>query len=314
MASARRALAREVPGRLRRLEAAGDDAFQLAPDGRVLWDGAPVARLAAGDHPLAPRIQPLPFEPSDGPSRERLRRRLAAWLDALLRRKLEALFRLREASLTGAARGLSFQLDGSLGAVTRAAVAPQVAALTRAERQQLAKIGVRIGRESVWLPQLQRHDAPALLGLLWATHHHRRAVTPDPARPSHMPRDGGVADGQYLAIGYRVFGGHAVGLDALERLSIAAHRLSRQGPFALPESLRPHLGGDRKALERVLAGLGFRCRSTDGGVEWYRASRNGTGGPAPANRSAKMNRARRKRRPPPETSPFARLKVLAAGR
>ncbi|MGH6930498.1 MAG: disulfide oxidoreductase, partial [Dongiaceae bacterium] len=152
LASARRALAREVPARLRRLELASDDAFRLAADGAILWDGAAVARLARGDHPLAPRIEVLPGELEDAPARERLRRRSAQWLERSLRRRLQPLWRAREADLAGAARGVVFQLVANLGLLPRSVGAAQLAALTAADRQALARLGVHLGRESIWLP------------------------------------------------------------------------------------------------------------------------------------------------------------------
>src|SRR5262249_56591940 len=115
-----------------------------------------------GDHPLTPRIEPLPSELEDAPSRERLRRRLARWLEAQLQRRLQPLWRARDADLTGPARGLAFQLVGGLGTLPRQAVSGQIAALAAADRQALARVGVHIGRESGWLPPLGQPAAAAL--------------------------------------------------------------------------------------------------------------------------------------------------------
>ncbi|MCH6586864.1 MAG: disulfide oxidoreductase, partial [Proteobacteria bacterium] len=48
LTAARRALAGEIPARVKRLELDGDAAFALEADGRLAWRGVPVARLAAG--------------------------------------------------------------------------------------------------------------------------------------------------------------------------------------------------------------------------------------------------------------------------
>src|SRR5215470_1346454 len=105
LTAARRALAAELPARLGRFEGLPDDAFALSPAGELAWDGVPVARLLPGDAPLAPRVEPLPAEMIDGPARERVRRRLAAWLATHLAERLKPLFALRDAPLSGVPRG-----------------------------------------------------------------------------------------------------------------------------------------------------------------------------------------------------------------
>jgi ATP-dependent RNA helicase SUPV3L1/SUV3 len=314
MTSARRALAREMPARLRRLELADDEAFRLDGDGTIRWEGAPVARLARGDHPLSPRIEVLAGELEDAPSRERLRRRLAQWLERSLRRRLQPLWRAREAALNGPARGLVFQLVASLGVVPRVAVAGQLAALTAADRSALAALGVHLGRESIWLPGHGRPGIVALKALLWAVH----AEQPLPAdlrdRPLSFPIDPALPESCYLALAYRPMAGLAVRVDALERLSKAAASLARQGPFAPTEALAGLIDCAAEDLPSVLHALGYRRHVADGQVTFaLRRRRWGTGTDGGA---AAKGRGRRRRRRPvePGDSPFARLAELRLGK
>ena len=137
LAAANRALRTLVRERVQALEADPDEAFALGPGAELLWHGAPVARLTAGEAALAPQVDVLATELLDPPLRERVRRRLAAWLDAHLRAALAALFALREKAPAGAVRGLAFVLGEGLGAVARRPVAAQVAALSPDERRAL---------------------------------------------------------------------------------------------------------------------------------------------------------------------------------
>ena len=129
LAAANRALRTLVRERVQLLEAAPDEAFALGPGAELVWHGAPVARLTAGESALAPQVDVLATELLDPPLRERVRRRLAAWLDAHLGAALAPLFALREKAPAGAVRGLAFVLGEGLGAVARRPVAAQVAAL-----------------------------------------------------------------------------------------------------------------------------------------------------------------------------------------
>ncbi|MBX6323690.1 MAG: disulfide oxidoreductase, partial [Rhodospirillaceae bacterium] len=160
MRAARRAMARDLPGRLLAFERDGDEAFALDPRGLLLWQGAPVARLVRGETPLAPQIEPLASDLLDNAGRERLRRRLAVWLRGHLDRRLAPLVRLQAAPLAGPARGLAFQLVEALGCLPRRAAAAQLRALSREDRRALTGLGVRLGVESVWVPALLRGGRP----------------------------------------------------------------------------------------------------------------------------------------------------------
>src|SRR5262245_14678281 len=303
MSSARRALAREMPARLRRLELAPDEAFRLDPDGCIRWEGAVVAKLARGDHPLTPRLDLVVGEIEDAPSRERLRRRLAQWLERSLRQRLRPLWRAREADLAGPARGLVFQLVANLGLLPRAAVMAQLAGLKPADREALARLGVRLGRGSIWPLGLGKAAAVMLKRLLWAAHNGRLPPVDDPEPPLSLPCDPDLPEPAYFALGYRAIGGRAVRVDALERLSKAAGLLARQGAFAPTESLAGLIGCSAGDLAPVLQAMGFRRQLGDG-QETFALRRRGSGpGDMPAVVNGQTPSPRRPRRRSPKNAP-----------
>jgi len=317
MTSARRALTREMPARLRRLELAPDEAFRLDPDGCIRWEGAIVAKLTRGDHPLTPRLELVPGELDDGPSRERLRRRLAQWLERSLRQRLRPLWRAREADLAGPARGLVFQLVANLGILPRAAAAAQLGGLKPADREALARLGVHLGRESIWLPG---HGNPAVVMLkrvLWAASNERPLPVDSPDRALSLTTEPGLPETAYLALGYRTVGGRAVRVDALERLSKAAHLLARQGAFTPTDALAGLVGCTAEELAPVLQALGFRRQPSDEQATFV-LRRRGRQVETPAIANGNAPPRRRRRRPPaksvPGDTPFARLADLRFGK
>jgi ATP-dependent RNA helicase SUPV3L1/SUV3 len=315
LASARRALAHEVPARLRRLELAADEAFRLDGDGTILWDGAPVAKLARGDHPLTPRIEVMPGELEDAPTRERLRRRLAPWLERSLRRRLQPLWRAHEADLSGAARGLLFQLVANLGVLPRGAAVGQLAALTPADRQALARLGVHLGRESLWLPGHGKPGVGALKLLLWAVHVGQPMPPAPPGRPLSYRPDAVLPEPYFLALGYRLIAGLAIRADALERLSKAAHLLARQGSFAATDALAEMIGAAADDLATILPAIGYRRHVADGEPTFSSPRHGGKARIAGGDQSAPVRRRpRRRRSAAPGDSPFARLSQLRFGK
>ena len=321
MTAARRALATEIPARVRALESDEDSAFKLDDAGNLTWRGSLVARLASGPTPLAPRVQPDGSEFLDGAQRERIRRRLADWLEAHLRARLVPLYRLAEAELSGPARGLAFQIVEALGTLPRVAVAEQLAALGRTERRALSGLGLRIGRASVFLPGLLKARSTRLRTLLWAVHR----AEPPAAPPSGLSQ---VWDQQSEelpppaeschAIACRCFayGGLVVVIrvEALERLALAAQKLAAQGAFSATAALQQIAGCDAAALAVVLGGLGYRVRQDQQGFSFSARGNGGrrgkANGKAARGRPAATKATRKKARKRAADSPFAKLREL----
>ena len=117
LAAANRSLSGLVRERVEALEREDDSSFVLGPGAEVLWRGAAVARLVAGESALQPQVDVLATDLLDPPLRERVRARLAGWLDSHLRSTLPPLFALRDGTPPGVVRGLAFALVEGLGAV-----------------------------------------------------------------------------------------------------------------------------------------------------------------------------------------------------
>ncbi|HVC53155.1 MAG TPA: helicase-related protein [Stellaceae bacterium] len=260
LTAANRVLRDEIARRARRLAADGDDAFQIDPAGVLLWHGAPVARLAAGDTMLAPKVEVASGNFLEGEPRERVRQRLARFVKDETERRLAPLFALQQAPLDGVARGLAFQLVDTLGLAAAGEVAPQVRALDPPTRRVLARLGFRFGRESVYLEPLLGIEAVRFRALLWAVRQ-GTAVPRLPGARQHgkaWPVDPALPESFYPAIGRRVFGGFAVRADRLERLVAAAWSRAKAGRFAIDAELAAIVGVAPADMPRLLAGLGYR--------------------------------------------------------
>ena len=259
LAAANRALRDLVRDRVEALEREEDPGFALGPGAELLWHGAGVARLVAGESPLAPQVEVLASDLLDPPLRERARRRLAAWLDAHLRSALGPLFALRDGAPAGAARGLAFALAEGLGAVPRRTVSRQVGALTPDDRRDLGRFGVTTGRLAVFLRSLLQPEAMRLRARLFWIHAGRPAEA-GPDGPPSVPHDARQPPAFYLACGYFPAGPRAVRLDRMEHAAAVASRLSRAGLFAPPRELPSILGCRPDEVPAVLAAIGYRER------------------------------------------------------
>jgi len=300
LAAAQRVLRGEIARRVARLAAAPDGEFTLAATGTLAWRGGVVGRLAAGGHALHPRVEALPSDFFEGDQREIVRRRLAAFVGAHLRRRLAALFRARDAELSAPARGLAFQLAEGLGSLRAATVAPLLRALSRADRKVLGRLGIRLGVESIYHDALLAPDAAALRGLLWAVA--ARAVVPSAPATAGALRDPAVGTAAYAAMGYRALGPRVLRVDQLEVFAARLRRLARQGGFAVTPELATLAHCTVDELAAVLPALGYRATRHDDGAQF-----------AARRHPARHHQGERRRPVRSETadSPFAKLKELS---
>ncbi len=253
--AARRALGQEMPRRVALLEAAGDADFAIRDDHSLVWDGTAVARLRPGPAMMRPHVEVLDSEFLDGPQRERVRLRLAAFVDAVLARDLAPLLRaVAGASGDAALRGPLHRLLEAGGVVPGATEEAVSAAL----RGRLKALGVRAGRFALFLPVMLKPRAAALRALLWAVFH--RVPTPK------LPAAGLVSlvaadeehDGFLACMGWVRAGPGYLRLDVAERVAAELAWLTRARPAALPASLGTSLGLKAEALPPVLRALGLR--------------------------------------------------------
>jgi ATP-dependent RNA helicase SUPV3L1/SUV3 len=294
LSAANRAVRRDIGERVRRFNAAEDSEFALDAQGTILWQGQPVARIAAGDAVLTPRVEPLSSELLDAPQRETVRKRLSDWLAAHLRRRLGPLFRLVDAPLSGAARGIAFEVISALGTVARARIASLVDALAPDGRKALAHSGVEIGAHAVYLPALKREAA--LRALLWSVKT-GQPVGGLPEGRLTVPRGADLPDGMMAACAYLPVGPLYIRADRLERLAAAARRLAQQGPFQATPDLAALIAVRPRELPGVLTALGY-AQSGEGGKLF-----------APATRGRRRRRRPHQRAASPH-SPFAELRRL----
>ncbi|MBR0678451.1 DNA helicase, partial [Roseomonas alkaliterrae] len=266
--AARRALGAEIPRRVAMLEAAKDEAFALTPNHRITWayshapnmpaglgDIAEVARLKPGPEPAKPQVEVLPSEFLDGAQRERIRERLATWLENHIKRELGAVFAAEaKAAEDNTLRGPAFRLREELGL----AMGRTVPEIRPDLRQKLKGIGIRAGRYALFVPEAMKPRAMALRAQLWSLL--RGIETPKlPGGgliaippPEDWPR--GFAE----TMGWLPAGAVLLRLDVAERIAGELGHLTRKAPAMLPGDLASRLGVKAEVLGQVLDAMGFR--------------------------------------------------------
>lgn len=265
--AALRGLESEFASRAQRLTDAADSSISLSEHGKIWWEGAIVACLDIGTNPLLPRVSLSADEHLTASARLSVQRRLDAFMQATVGRRLAPLLCLRaaaesksgtEGSLEPEVRGIAHQLVENLGSLATTHLSADVN--RRNLIRALTRLGVWVGRRTIYLPKLLRPDAAALLALLWAIHARLKHVpSPPPAGFTSFVPDDSVPRELLAAAGYRVVGARAIRFDILERIEDELENGTQLGTAAEPLLRRivALLGCTKHAAESVLAELGW---------------------------------------------------------
>jgi ATP-dependent RNA helicase SUPV3L1/SUV3 len=251
--AAQKALAGEIEARATRLSQAPDSQFVLTSDGTIRWVGEAVAKLAAGDNVLRPRVRILADEHLSGAAQEAVQTRLDLWTRTHIERALNGLFVLGAAEdVTGIARGIAFQIVEALGVLDRSQAAQDVKSLDQPSRATLRGHGVRFGAYHLYLPALLKPGPRALAAQLWALKHGGPEVKglddlqrlASSGRTS-FPVDKDVPKALVRTLGYRVCGERAVRVDILERLAdLIRPAIAWRGAATTPKPAGAFSGGN----------------------------------------------------------------------
>lgn len=305
LTAARRALRSEIARRVALFEQAPDSDIALTGLDEIAWDGAPIARLAVGGALLKPRIVTLDSDLLVSGEAERIRDRVARWLEAETMCAFPMLRTIADAKLQGAARGLAFQLAEVLAPIARTDLEPLIAELSRPDRQSLARLGIMIGEAYVFLKGLTKPAAVRLRAALWrARRDHQGALPLPPSGRVSIAVVPAIDPSYYTAVGYPAVGPRAIRVDMLDRLIARLRRATVQGVMPPDPTIAPVMGCTREEADAILLALGWGKREADGVITYRR------------QRLPRPPEAKRRRRTPPlgdgDRSPFAVLKQLTA--
>ena len=254
--AARGALGPIVAERLDRLCSASPDDFSLNPEGRVVWDGQPIARIVGTDDLLLPDISVLKLDLVDSHGRQRIHKAVQAWIRQFVPALMAPFDRVDQVHLKPPARAIRYALQQNLGLVRKHKVAREIGRLSPLDRKNLARMDIRIGTQLVYVDTLIKPDAMVAKAVLWCAHRKQKRVPPLPPEGAvSTPVKGSRAFLEML--GYVPAGPRAIRADQYERLLMLTRRGTREGPWEPPAAMPSWFGCTRPELHAVLESLGF---------------------------------------------------------
>ena len=255
----RAVLGPEFSLRAARMYKAPNSEFDFSPEGVLTWNGDAVGKLSAGHDTFSPKVAALVSDEAGDDVREKVERRLSAYVEQTVLATCGPLLALRsDEELAGLGRGFAYRLVEAMGVLRRTEVADEVKALDQDARRPLRKHGVRFGQYCVFVPAILKPAATRMRVVLQSL---TSGAAPNALASGlvTIPVEDDVPAESYLFNGYYPAGSRAVRADMLERLADMLREQDRHNGFEATADMLSITGLSLEQFASVMEALGYQA-------------------------------------------------------
>ena len=286
LTAARKTLPKEIGRRVKELLMSDNAAFKFGNDGTILWQNNVVASLVNGENVYSPKININSTELLSDEQIKQIQLRIIEAVEGNIRNILLEAITLKSPSfekvlkinndqsqneekisetdkasninLSGKSLGIAYEVYEGLGSAKTSNLSMSINTLSDNEKTHLAKLGLRLGVETIYLPNLLKPSAIKLRALLWSVFHQNFPDygTPPDGRVSVVMAPGSNYD-FYRAIGFVPLGDLALRADIAERLSALIRVEARSGKFRINDAMLSIAGATKIQMEKILYDLNY---------------------------------------------------------
>ncbi len=287
LTAARKILPREIERRVRELLMSDNAAFKFNNDASILWQNNKVATLLNSEDIYSPKININNYELLSDEQIKQIELRISEAVQKNIRDILSESINLKKPvldilkvldkekqdvvlkntqdneidvnnSLSGKALGIAYQVYEGLGSAKTVNLSMSVNNLSENDKRNLARLGLRLGIETIYLPNLLKPASVKLRALLWSVFNQNFPL-------NALPPDGRVSviidpdanHEYYRAIGFVPLGRLALRADIAERLSALIRVEARKGKFKINDAMLSIAGSTKIQMEEVLYDMGY---------------------------------------------------------
>ena len=276
------------------------DKFTLNSDLYIYFNDEKIAELKPGNNPLNPKINIVCDEYLNSNIKINLEKKFLEWIQDYIKFNLKEILSLKNTNnLSPGAKGIAYRLLEELGLIRRKKIENEIKNLDQKSRQELRKMGVKIGKFSIFFPATVKPKATELLISLWINYSEKNYNQNDiELIRKNLPRPGvtscalnqNISHEIYKLLGYLVFGKMVIRADIIERLDKIIYdeidKDKKDKSFLVNDEMISLLGCSRENMKLIIKNLGFIknnkkiCKPNDKAVIsedseiWYKKNYN----------------------------------------
>jgi len=247
------------------------DAFTLNSDLFIYFNDEKIAGLKPGNNPLNPKISIICDEYLDSNIKKKIENKFLEWIQNYIKLNLREILSLENTdNLSPGAKGIAFRLLEELGLIRRNKIENEIKILDQKSRQELRKMGVKIGKFSIFFPATVKPKATELLISLWINYSEKNYNQNDiKLIRENLPKPGitscalnqNISHEIYKVLGYLVIGKMVIRADIIERLDKIIYneidKDKKDKSFLVTDEMISLLGCSRENMKLIIKDLGF---------------------------------------------------------
>ena len=250
--AARQAIAPELMRRANKI--IKSEVFKLNDDHKIYWMNSPIAYISKGKNYLNPKLELLVDDAIDLGSKEKLKIDLEKKLYTLIANELSDLVNLSKSKFkNNYVRALSYQLFENNGVMKREIVHEMIKNITKEDRLNLRKAGIKIGRYHIFLPKMLKPNAVNLRVKLWKLYFPKDKEYIIPKFGLNFLKDESKKNNKFLLIcGFENFDKFYIRVDILERLFLKIIENNKNGIFKIDSDMINLIGCTKENFFKLL--------------------------------------------------------------
>ncbi len=258
--AARQAISPELMRRANKIINSND--FKLGNDHKIYWMDNPIAYISKGKNYLNPRLELIVDEAIDNESKEKLKNNLEKKLYTLISSVLSDLVNLDKSKFkNNYVRALCYQLFENNGVMKRETVHQMIKNISKDDRSNIKKVGVKIGRYHIFLPKMLKPEAVDLRVKLWKLYFPEDKEYIIPKSGLNFLKDQEKNNKFLLICGFENFGKFYVRVDILERLFLRIIQGSKDNMFKIDSDMINLIGCNKENFYKLLEMMDYKAKN-----------------------------------------------------
>ncbi len=235
------------------------DNLQLREDCKIYLDDKKIAELKPGKNYLNPIIKLIIDDTLDENEFDVLKINIENWIETIKQKNLKDLLSIEKVSLKNSfSRGLSYQLFENNGVLKRDFAKEIIKNVTKDERYELRKKGIKIGKYHIYQPRMIRPNAVKLKTILWKCFNNVTDIS-YPKFGLNFMSNFKNKNQKFLRIcGFETFGKFIIRVDILEKLFLEILSRSTNYKFKLDAKVINLLGCNKDDFIKFIQLLEYK--------------------------------------------------------
>ncbi len=234
--------------------------LKLKDDTFIYWGDEPVGKLKKGKSIYRPAADALNSEYLSSENKLLVSAKLQKWLETEINESLYPLNKKLDENINSEIRAIAFNCLENFGNYPIENFKDILKTISQESRNQLSKLGIRIGAKYFFIPNLLKKKPLELCAILWKTFNQ---YSIDDFLP--LPQNGRVSftsevkipHNYWQSIGYINIKNFIFRIDVFEKIFFLARQKLKQGPFLESSDLMNPIGCNSSQLKDIMTFCGY---------------------------------------------------------